>query len=57
MMCKTVKRGNNQTQRWNEAIEDAKDTISKCERKIESMKAAIVVFEKSRDEGASYPAA
>jgi len=41
--------------RWDQAIEDAKDTIAKCKRKIESMKVAIEVFEQARDEGASYP--
>jgi len=54
MVCKAVKDKN--TQRWNQAIEDAEDTISKCERKIESMRTAIVTFKQARDEGAPYPA-
>jgi hypothetical protein len=54
IMCKAVNKEN--AKRWNQAIEDAEDTISKCERKIESMKAAIVTFKQARDEGAPYPA-
>jgi prefoldin subunit 5 len=52
MVCKGVSAS---SKRWDEAIEDAKDTIAKCERKIESMKAAIQAFKRSRDEGAIYP--
>jgi len=56
MVCKSqAPLKNKSAQRWNQAIDDAKDTISKCERKIESMKVAIKVFEQSRDEGEAYP--
>ncbi len=58
MVCKPVKaNATANVRRWNQAIEDAKDTIAKCERKIESMKAAIGAFEEARDEGAIYPSA
>jgi hypothetical protein len=46
---------NSEGNRWDQAIEDAKDTISKCERKIASMKTAIVIFKQSRDEGLHFP--
>lgn len=41
--------------RWDQAIADARDTIQKCQRKIESMKTAIKIFEESRDEGVPWP--
>ena len=41
--------------RWNQAIEDARDTINKCERKIESMKAAIQTFKEAIEDGAPWP--
>ena len=41
--------------RWDQAIEDAQDSITKMERKIESLKAAIVIFGESRDEGKVWP--
>jgi hypothetical protein len=56
-MCKSQGKSANDSKKWDQAIEDAKDTISKCERKIESMKVAIKVFQQSRDEGAAYPGA
>jgi hypothetical protein len=56
MVCKSQGQKTNNAKKWNGAIEDAKDTIAKCARKIESMKVAIAVFEQSRDEGAPYPA-
>jgi len=52
MVCKS--QGKN-ARRWNQAIEDANDTIAKCERKIDSMRAAIKEFERARDEGSPYP--
>jgi len=55
MVCNTVKTKNADAKRWNQAIEDAKDTIAKCQRKIESMRGAIAACEQARDEGASYP--
>lgn len=57
MVCKAVKKILPDEVRWNEAIEDAKDTIAKCQRKIESMKLAIKTLEQARDEGAAYPQA
>ena len=47
-----VSRGKN---RWDQAIEDARDTIAKCERKIESMKAAIQTFTEYRDANETWP--
>jgi hypothetical protein len=41
--------------RWDQAIEDAKDTIAKCKRKIETMEGAIEIFEESRKAGKSCP--
>ena len=52
MVCKSQDKN---AKRWNQAIEDAKDTIAKCERKIESIKAAIRGFEEARDAGLEYP--
>lgn len=57
MLCKTVKEKGANVKRWNQAIEDAKDTIAKCERKIGSMKAAIREFQQARDDGDQYPSA
>jgi hypothetical protein len=48
-----VKKGN--SKRWKQAIEDAQDTISKCERKIESMKAAIQTFKEAIEDDAPWP--
>jgi hypothetical protein len=55
MVCKSQGKSAADAKKWNQAIEDAKDTISKCQRKIESMKVAITIFEESRDEGSPYP--
>ena len=52
MLCKNVKK---KVSRWEQAIEDAEDTIAKCQRKIESMRAAILVFRRSIEEDAPYP--
>jgi hypothetical protein len=41
--------------RWDQAIENAKDTIAKCQRKIESMKAAISTFEEAKANGEPWP--
>jgi hypothetical protein len=41
--------------RWDQAIEDAKDTIQKCERKIQTMKGAIEVFKEQRAAGEPWP--
>jgi len=60
MVCndskKKMKNKNSNSNRWDEAIEDAKDTISKCERKIATMKTAIAIFKQSKEEGAVFPA-
>jgi hypothetical protein len=53
----TYKSQDKNAGKWNQAIEDAKDTISKCERKIESMRVAIQTLKQARDEGAPYPPA
>lgn len=54
MVCKRQGK-NGDMQKWNEAIEDAEDSISKCERKIASLRVAVKIFQESRDDGAPYP--
>jgi hypothetical protein len=40
---------------WDQAIEDAKDTIAKCERKIQSMKGTIEILQDHRDRNEPWP--
>jgi hypothetical protein len=54
-MSNTAVKQKSDSKRWNQAIEDAQDTIAKCERKIESMNAAIQAFEEAIEEGAPWP--
>lgn len=50
-----MSKESSQKNRWDQAIEDAEDSITKLERKIESLKAAILAFRESKDAGKPWP--